>query len=300
MRFAKWLFSERKPNPFAGLQAMLRKEPPAQLQKKEVLSEPLQKNEASSQPASGGYIRIKKEEPIFDSFTLSLLLSSSLSSRTKSFDMKSRLCDEKPQFEIEDVTKKLEQDYEQEGRITLSRPAVSRIPIVFSMIGLGAADPSKAKGMKYLDLAGGSSNSVFMNEAEPWDARFLHECGAEVHLVDIGRQILEKFPTHQLDLTKEGALGRFPSNHFDCIACLSLMDFADPAGVGALAYGDISPFLRKITDEEDRVRTRGEIVSQATRLLKEGGFFVTIYDVYLTAFQKQGERLFSAEKNAYL
>lgn len=255
----------------------------------------LQKETFCQTPASSFW-----KEPLFDDFNLSIILASALSLRTPSFELNSRLCDEMASFTAIDVRGRLGRDYEMGEKSISLGPSFSRASDILGAIGINRGSLHQAKGMKYLDLAGGSSNSMFMNEAEPWDARFMHECGAEVHLVDIGAQIAEKFPTYQLDLTKKGALDTFKSGYFDCIACLSFMDFAAPEGRHGTAQLDLSLHLKKTTDGETRERTKDEILSQATRLLKEGGVFVTIYDGYLTAFQKQGERLFSAEKDTYL
>jgi len=209
------------------------------------------------------------------SFTL--LLASSLnmrSTRTPDFNLNSRLCDEMAAFTPEDVKERLKRDY----WLPELGPSSSRAPLILAMLGM-YENLQQAKGMKFLDLAGGSSGSGFFKEPEPWDARFMHECGAEVHLVDIGEQITEKFRTYQRDLTKKGALDTFQPGYFDCIFCLG---FTGP---------DPSPLLERTTDEKIRAHASEGISSQAERLLKEGGCFVTDAAFGVAIFRKSNGKL---------
>ncbi len=144
--------------------------------------------------------------------------------------------------------------------------------------GMEDEDYDCLKNKKILDIACGSKSAELnpigkrKYDYEPWLCRALHKLGAKAVGVDIGSNHGEEFEFHQTDLSEEGALGRiFDSSRDSSFDVINSTNF----------LGNVSPLLLYMTNTDERNRMKTKIFGEALRLLKEDGYFLHEFDVYM-------------------
>ncbi|MFA5105938.1 MAG: class I SAM-dependent methyltransferase [Candidatus Micrarchaeia archaeon] len=151
------------------------------------------------------------------------------------------------------------------------------ISAVLRKIRIPESDISGIRGLKVLDLACGSANTVEKprnrdekNAFEPWLSRFFTLAGAaKVVGVDLERQAdYERFESHARNLAEKGALGFLADSSFNLVVCCGLVSFTGDAGRDAAAW------VGENMTVPEMFQMRSELFSQAQRVLEEGGLFV--------------------------
>jgi len=195
-----------------------------------------------------------------------------------SFSQKRRLCDEMASFSAKDVWKRMADEYccpfEE-----LHRVAMPEKETQLFLEKISGGDLSFFRGKRVLELGCGASDVNVIAEASPILCRFMHECGAIVEGADIRTQGPEKFKAYALDLAKSGALDFLPTNSFDFVFCLNLIDFGSHSSLRN------SPKIFRLgRDEHSRIC--GELRKQTERLLAKEGIFVFSYEFEVAAMKK--------------
>lgn len=119
-------------------------------------------------------------------------------------------------------------------------------------------------GKKVLDLGcGGYAADCPDEQFSPYLCRFLWSIGADPVGIDIKDLRAEKFEHFQVDLSQPNALDFLPGDSFDYVHTRNFV-FSNP-----------SPALVEMIGEKGLSSLEKEISRQTSRLLKEGGYFIS-------------------------
>ncbi len=193
-----------------------------------------------------------------------------------------------------DLVSRVEETYHNDK----NAPSRSQCKIVASRLQAACEDVRELVNKRIIDLGCGSMRSkdhppLWMwalsgfrkiDTCLPWYCRIAHLAKAQVLGIDVSPNKKEPFPSLQADLTDDATFRPLPDGSLDIANNMRFTARPD----NKYGHHAFSPHLKKtIAEPEDLYRYDAYVFAQVERLLREGGRYTLMDEVY----QKRNGRL---------